>query len=150
VHTHANEYAAERQQGSVLMYDVNQGFGFIKSDNDKSGNDIFFSRKNLTTKGQLPKARDRVEFCVKRTTDGRHEATEILVQVNKIKSQGLESYIMPQNSHACVRATFKGQDTRACDFFSRRQRNGSNFIALLARVIKSLVCHTLRGNAIVT
>ena len=35
-------------------------------------------------------------------------------------------------------------------FPSRRQRNGSNFIALLARVIKMRVFHVLRGNAIVT
>ena len=33
---------------------------------------------------------------------------------------------------------------------SRRQRNRSNFIALLARVIKMRVFHVLRGNAIVT
>ena len=37
-----------------------------------------------------------------------------------------------------------------CEFFSRRQRNGSTFIALLPRVIKLHVSHTLRGNAIVT
>ena len=43
----------------------------------------------------------------------------------------------------------KGRDTRAI-FFSRRQGNGSNFIGLLARVIKLHVSHTLRGNAIVT
>ena len=34
-------------------------------------------------------------------------------------------------------------------FFSRRQRNGSNFIALPARVMKMRVFHVLRGNAIV-
>ena len=38
--------------------------------------------------------------------------------------------------------------TRAI-FFSRRQRNGSNFIALPARAIKMSVFHVLRGNAIV-
>ena len=35
----------------------------------------------------------------------------------------------------------KGRDTRAI-FFSRRQRNGSNFIALPEQVIKLHVYHT--------
>ena len=43
----------------------------------------------------------------------------------------------------------KARVTRAI-FSSRRQRNRSNFIALLARVIKMRVFHVLRGNAIVT
>ena len=78
----ANEIDTRRQQGSVVRFDVDKGYGFIKPDNDKSGNDIFFSRRNLTTRGQLPKVRDRVDFRVIKTSDDRHEATDILVQVN--------------------------------------------------------------------
>jgi cold shock CspA family protein len=78
----ANEVDTRRQQGSVVRFDVDKGYGFIKPDNDKSGNDIFFSRRHVTTRGQLPKVRDRVDFCMRKDIEGRHEATDILVQVN--------------------------------------------------------------------
>ncbi len=82
MHHHGNEYSTRRQEGSVIKFDGAQGYGFIKPDNDRSGNDLFFGRKNLTSRGQLPKVRDRVEFCVRKAFDGRPEATDILVQVN--------------------------------------------------------------------
>ena len=70
-----------RQQGRVVKYD-DRGFGFIGRDNDKSGKDVFFSRRSLTTRGQLPKIGDRVEFSVTKDVKGRREAVDILVQVN--------------------------------------------------------------------
>jgi cold shock CspA family protein len=77
----ANECDTSRLEGSVEKFFVDKGYGFIKRDNDKSGNDIFFNHRNLVTRGQLPKVRDRVEFCLTKTSDGRFEATDILVQV---------------------------------------------------------------------
>ena len=79
---HVHERDTSRHEGSVVMFDKDKGFGFIKPDYDKSGKDIFFGRKNLTTKGSLPKDGDRVQFCVIKTSDGRYEAKDILVQVN--------------------------------------------------------------------
>ena len=77
-----NESDRRRQVGSVEKFFVDKGYGFIKRDNDKYGNDIFFSRRNLITRGQLPKVRDRVEFCMRKDIEGRPEAIDILVQVN--------------------------------------------------------------------
>ena len=78
----ANERVTSRQEGTVVKYDC-RGFGFIRRDNDKSGKDIYFSRRNLTTRGQLPKVRDRVEFCVTKDAKDRPVATDILVQVDQ-------------------------------------------------------------------
>lgn len=80
--TRANDRDTSRHEGSVVMFDKDKGFGFIKPDHDKFGNDIFFSQKNLTTTGLLPKIGNRVQFCVTKTYDGRLEAKDILVQVN--------------------------------------------------------------------
>ena len=44
---------------------------------------MFFSRRSLTTRGQLPKIGDRVEFSVTKDVEGRPEAVDILVQVNQ-------------------------------------------------------------------
>ena len=78
-----DESDRRRQQGTVVKYD-DRGFGFIRRDNDKSGNDIFFGRRSLTTRGQLPKIGDRVEFSVTKDVEGRSEAVDILVQVNHL------------------------------------------------------------------
>lgn len=96
--THTNECDTSRYEGYVVMFDKDKGFGFIKPDYHKSGNDIFFGRKNLTTKGLLPKDGDRVQFCVIKTSDGRYEAKDILVQVNFFVDFSLDllgSFISP-------------------------------------------------------
>ena len=86
---HENESDKSRQEGHVVKFDGDRGFGFIKADNDKSGEDIFFSRRDLTTRGQLPKVRDRVEFSVtKDIVDGRKKAIDIFVQVNVYVKKG--------------------------------------------------------------
>ena len=77
----ADESDRRRQEGMVVKYD-DRGFGFIRRDNDKSGNDIFFGHRSLTTRGQLPKIGDRVEFSATKDSEGRPEAVDILVQVN--------------------------------------------------------------------
>jgi cold shock CspA family protein len=77
----ANECDTSRLVGSVEKYHADKGYGFIKPDNDKSSSGIFFSRRNLITRGQLPKVRDRVEFCVRKDIEGRPKAIDILVQV---------------------------------------------------------------------
>ena len=43
---------------------------------------MFFSRRSVTTRGQLPKIGDRVEFSVTKDVESRPEAVDILVQVN--------------------------------------------------------------------
>ena len=82
-----NESDTRRQEGTVVKYD-DRGFGFIRRDNDKSGNDIFFGRRSLLSRGQLPKVRDRVEFSVTKDAEDRLEAIDILVQVKCLFARG--------------------------------------------------------------
>ena len=69
--------------------------------------------------------------------------------LSKLEKGNEMFYFLESHYNDFVRNSSKARVTRAI-FSSRRQRNGSNFIALLARVIKMRVFHVLRGNAIVT
>ncbi|XP_028407624.1 uncharacterized protein LOC114530234 isoform X3 [Dendronephthya gigantea] len=71
------------QEGVVENFFPDNGYGFITPNNDRTGRNIYFSRRNLLKRGISPKCGDRVQFCV-RTKDDRSEATDILVQNKSI------------------------------------------------------------------
>ena len=87
-----DESDRRREQGTVVKYD-DRGFGFIRRDNDKTGNNIFFSRRSIVTRGQLPRIGDRVEFAVTKDVEGRPEAVDILVQNKSVSSNSWDSFI---------------------------------------------------------
>jgi cold shock CspA family protein len=68
------------EEGVVVRLSSEQDFGFITSDSKSYGKDIFFHRRCLVNKGQLPHVGDRVQFYITKTKKG-YEANEIRVQV---------------------------------------------------------------------
>ena len=68
------------EEGVVVRLSSEQDFGFITSDCKSYGKDIFFHRRSLVNKGQLPHVGDRVQFYITKTKKG-YEANEIRVQV---------------------------------------------------------------------
>ncbi|CAB4029567.1 cold shock domain-containing [Paramuricea clavata] len=67
------------EEGVVVRLSSGQDFGFITSDSKSYGKDIFFHRRSLVNKGQLPHVGNRVQFYITKTKKG-HEANEIRVQ----------------------------------------------------------------------
>ena len=71
-----------REEGVIVRLCADDAYGFIKSEHNSHGHDIYFHRNNLVNKGSTLGVNDRVQFRVTKNKKGKLEANDIFVQVS--------------------------------------------------------------------